>query len=571
MVLHRPKTASEAVDSIEALQSIIDVLATPVFIKDREHRWVLVNEAFCDFVGHAREDLVGKSDYDFVPREQADVFWEKDNLVFTSGEENENEEVLTDGSGETRTIVTRKRLIRAGGIRLLVAVITDITAFREAEKHNRYLAHHDMLSGLANRVLMGERCDSVFADPAVHGKLCSALVMDLDRFKQVNDAFGHTAGDELIRQFAKRLTALASSSDLVARIGGDEFAVVVFDDRGPEALDDLCRRILEAARQPFNVAGATVHIGASIGVASLRVGEANRCELVRRADVALYTAKIAGRNCYRMYDVAIDQGRVTRVTLEGDLRAAIAAGKDLVVYYQPLYSGDTIIGLEALVRWRHPRRGLVSPAAFVPIAEETGLIVPLGDLVLEQVCVALASWPDVTVAVNISAVQLRDPDLAMRIMRRLAGHRIPPARIELEVTETALLNPDGIAEANLTALRDAGFRIALDDFGTGYSSLSHLQNLQVDIVKIDQSFVSHIGQSSDSAPIIQAIVHLARILDLKVVAEGVETDVQRRFLIDVGCSSLQGFLLSPPLPAEKVGPLLARHGAARVSDARSAA
>ncbi len=566
-----PRLATQAINSVEALQSIIDVLATPVFVKDRDHRWVLVNRALCDFMGRAREELIGKSDYDFQPREQADVFWQKDDLVFTTGQENENEEVLTDRDGDTRTIVTRKTPISIAGAPLLVAVITDITAFREAEKHSNYLAHHDMLSGLANRTLLGERLDALFTDPAARGKACSALVMDLDRFKQVNDAFGHATGDELIRQFARRLTGLVSADDIVARIGGDEFAVVVFDDPSSGAIDDVCSVILEVARVPYVVAGAVMHVGVSIGTASVRIGEASRCELVRRADVALNSAKTAGRDCCRTYDAAIDQGRVARVTLEGELRAAIAARKDLVVHYQPLYSGDRIIGLEALLRWNHPERGLVPPAAFVPIAEETGLIVSLGDLVLDQACAALADWPGITMAINISAVQLRDPNLAMRIMRRLAVHGIPTARIEIEVTESVLLNPGDATEANLAALRAAGIRIALDDFGTGYSSLSYLQDLKIDSVKIDQSFVSHLGQSTDSAQIIQAIVHLARILNLKVVAEGVETEAQRRFLVDAGCSILQGYLLSPPLPAEKIGPLLARQGDATAAAEQDAA
>ncbi len=555
-----PFTALQAIDSIEALQSIIDVLATPVFVKDREHRWVLVNRALCDFMGHAREELIGRSDYDFLPREQADVFWEKDNLVFTTGVENENEEVLTGPDGQSRTIVTRKRLIHVDRVPLLVAVITDITAFREAEAHNRYLAYHDALSGLANRALLDERLESAVADPASGARRCSVLIIDLDRFKQVNDAYGHGTGDELIREFAKRVTALVSASDTVARLGGDEFAVVLLGTRSLEALDRLCHRILEAAEAPFVVAGVTVHVSASIGLAAGFVGDTSRSDLLRRADVALYSAKSAGRNCCRMYDAAMDEGRAARVSLERDLRVAIATGNGLEVYYQPLYSGDSISGLEALVRWNHPQLGLLLPPRFVPMAEETGLITPLGDFVIDQACRALAGWPNITMAVNISAVQLRDPNLPMRIMRKLAVHGIAPARIELEVTETVVLGSGGVTQANLTTLREAGFRIALDDFGTGYSSLSHLQNLKVDSVKIDQSFVSHLGQSSDSAPIIQAVVHLARMLNLKVVAEGVETDTQRQFLIDAGCSSLQGFLLSPPLPERQVGALLARQG-----------
>ena len=562
---------TQAIDSVEALQSIIDVLATPVFVKDRQHRWVLVNQALCEFLGHPREELVGKSDYDFLPRAQADVFWEKDNLVFTTGEENENEETLSDPSGQPRTIVTRKRLIHVAGIPMLVAVITDITAFREAEAHNRYLAHHDTLSGLGNRVLLNERLDSAVADPALGSKRCSLFIADLDHFKQVNDAYGHATGDELIREFAKRLTALVSSGDSVTRLGGDEFVIALLGAQSDEDIDSLCFHILEAARAPFVVAGVVVHIGASVGVASELVGDMSRSDLLRRADVALYSAKSAGRNCCRVYDISMDEGRAARIALESDLRAAIATGKGLDVYYQPLYTDGSITSLEALIRWEHPRLGPLLPPAFVPMAEETGLIASLGDFVLDRACIALADWPRVTVAINVSAIQLRDPDLPMRIMRKLAAHGVAPARLELEITETALLNPDGIARTNLIALRDVGFRVALDDFGTGYSSLSHLQKLEVDSVKIDQSFVSALGQSSDSAPIIQAIVHIGRMLNLKVVAEGVETDAQRKFLLNVGCSSLQGFLLSPPLPEREIISLLAKQGNRRRAGKRNAA
>ncbi len=551
-------TPVEAIASIEALQAIIDVLASPVFVKDREHRWVLVNRALCEFMGHSREELLGKSDYDYLPREQADVFWQKDDIVFATGEENENEEVITDRSGQVRTIVTRKRLIHAAGVPLLVAVVTDITAFREAEAHSRYLAFHDTLSGLANRALMNERIDAALTDSASAARRISVLIVDLDRFKQVNDAYGHAAGDELIREFAKRVTALVSASDTVARLGGDEFAVLLPAIQSEDALQALCHRMLDAARAPFVVAGVRVHIGASLGVASENARETSRSELLRRADVALYSAKTAGRNCCRLYEESMDAGRAARMVMESDLREAIATGKGLDVYYQPLYSGSTIVGVEALVRWHHPRLGMLLPPAFVPIAEETGLIVPLGDMVLDRACAALGRWPGITLSVNVSAVQLRDPDLPIQIMRRLAAHNVPPNRLELEITETAVLTVDATVQANLTALRAAGIRIALDDFGTGYSSLGHLRTLQVDSVKIDQSFISHLGQSSDTAPIVQAVVHMARMLGLKVTAEGVETDSQRQFLLATGCSNLQGFLLSPPLPEDDVAPLLAK-------------
>ncbi len=560
---------SKAISSVDALQKIIDVLATPVFVKDRDHIWQLANDSMCAFMGRSRQELVGKSDFDVVPREQAEVFWRKDDLVFNTGEENENEEKISDRFGQVRTIVTRKRLIHVDGTPLLVGVITDITAFREAEAHSRYLAYHDTLSGLANRALLCQRLDAALAGSMRHNP-CNLVLVDLDRFKQVNDAFGHAAGDELIIDFGKRMTALVRATDTVARLGGDEFAILLPGGTSAKALASVCGRILEAARSPFPVAGVSVNVGASIGIVSERSRDANRSEVLRKADVALYSAKAAGGDCFRVYSEAMDEGRTLRLEMESELREAIRTGVGLEVYYQPLFSGSSMAGVEALVRWNHPRLGFLTPARFIPIAEETGLIVPLGDLVLDKACRALTRWPEISLAVNLSAVQLRDGGLAGRILKTIHDHGLEPRRLELEITETAVLSADATTQASLQRLRSAGLKIVLDDFGTGYSSLSHLQNLRVDRIKIDQSFVSHLGETSDSAPIVKAVIHLAGMLGLGVTAEGVETEGQRQFLIETGCLDLQGHLLSPPLPEGRIAPLLATRGTARAAK-RSAA
>ncbi len=556
--ISRPPTSAGAIRSAEALQTIIDVLATPIFVKDRDHCLLLVNDSMCDFMGRSKQELIGKSDFDFVPPEEAEIFWQKDDLVFKTGEENENEEKITDRDGQQRTIVTRKRLVHIEGVPLLIAVITDITAFREAEAHSRYLAYHDTLSGLPNRAVLSERIDGLLTGPAAEAECCGLLYVDLDRFKQVNDAYGHAAGDELIREFAKRLTSLVRSTDTVARIGGDEFAILLSGAPSVEVIAKLCRRILAAARSPFIVAGATVHVDASIGVVPGLQPDTSRSDILRRADVALYNAKKEGRGCYRVYSEAMDEGRSARLAVENELREAIESDRGIELRYQPLFSGDVITGVEALVRWNHPRLGLLAPSGFMPIAEETGLVVPLGDIVLERACGALKHWPGITLAVNLSPVQLRDVNFSTRVLKKLRKFSLDPERLELEITETAMLSADATTQAHLRKLRAAGIKIALDDFGTGYSSLSHLQSLHVDRIKIDQSFVRHLGQSSDSAPIIQAVVHIARMFGLKVTAEGVETDSQRQFLLETGCSHLQGFLLSPPLPEDQIGPMLAR-------------
>jgi len=551
---------TEAIGSVEALQKIIDVIPSPVFVKDREHRWLILNDSMCKLIGLPREQLIGKSDFGIVPDEQAKVFWKIDDQVFSTGEENENEEEITDRSGKVRRIVTRKCRVYVGdAVPLLVAVITDITAFREAEAHSRFLAFHDPLSGLANRALLTERVDQTLAHR--NGNACALLYIDLDRFKDVNDRHGHQAGDELIRHFARRLTGLVRATDTVARLGGDEFAILVSEVEDLASLDGLCARVLEAARQPFDLAGMTAFVNASIGVVVADQLDLRCADLLRKADVALYKAKSDGRSCCRTFSDEMDEHRRRRALIEAELRDALASGRGLAVHYQPIYANDDerLVGVEALIRWDHPMLGPLPPAQFLPIAEETGLIVPLGDWVLEKACTAMSAWSDIFVAVNLSPVQLRDPDLAERILGVVRMCRLDPKRLQIEITESAIFNADASAIYTLRTLRNAGIRVALDDFGTGYSSLTHLRSLDVDKVKIDRSFVQCLGQSADSNVIVQAVANIGRTLGLAVTAEGVETREQRLFLAATGCSELQGYLFSKPLPEEALAELLGSH------------
>ena len=553
-------TPLEAIGSLEALQTVIDVVASPIFVKDRQHRWVLLNDSMCKFVGLPRTKLIGKSDFDFVPAEQAEIFWTIDDRVFTTGVENENEEEHTDLNGNVRTIMTRKRLVHVGeeNIPLLVAVITDITAFREAEAHSRYLALHDGLSGLANRTLLNDKVDKELSRKASGSTRCALLYIDLDRFKDVNDRLGHQAGDELIREFSSRISTLVRAGDTVARIGGDEFAILISDADSPEVIEALCARILEAARQPFEVAGMRAYVGASIGVVLAAEPDCRYTDLLRKADVALYKAKSDGRGCFRIFSEDMDERSRMRGFIETELRDALAEERGLEIYYQPLYSNanETLIGVEALVRWRHPTLGFLGPAQFVPIAEETGLIAQLGEWVLATACRTVSRWPDISLAVNISPVQLRDPLLAPHLLKIVRESGFDPARLQLEITENALFNADGIVACSIRDLRAAGVRIALDDFGTGYSSLAHLRRLEVDKVKIDRSFVQYLGQSADSGAIVQAVANIGKTLGLMVTAEGVETEEQREFLASTGCTELQGYLFSRPLQEQDMADLL---------------
>lgn len=417
----------------------------------------------------------------------------------------------------------------------------------------RHLAHHDLLTGLPNRGQFENRLGDALRTLRA-GENLAVLYLDLDRFKEVNDTFGHPAGDELLREFADRLRRLTRETDTVARIAGDEFTIVLNKLDAQEAAEELCRRLIETARHPFDIAGTQVFVGVSVGVALAPRDGRDLVELTRRADVALYHAKRAGRSEFAIYASEMDTSINARRDLERDLREALETPGQLQVYYQPLFSaaGPNITGVEALARWEHPQRGWVSPDLFIPVAEEAGLIEKLGDWVLREACSTAAGWPIETVAVNVSAIELRSPTFAVRVANALLSTGMSSRRLELEVTESSLCDKSGECEHNVAALRELGVRFALDDFGTGFSSLTRLQQFEVDRIKIDRSFVQGFGNANGDEAIVQAIVALARATGLKTTAEGVETISQSEFLKNIGCDDLQGFLLSRPLPSCEV-------------------
>ena len=426
------------------------------------------------------------------------------------------------------------------------------------------LAFHDSLTGLPNRALFEDRLGIALGRRDV----CTAvLLLDLDRFKNVNDTLGHQAGDALIREFGERLTHLIRHGDTVARLGGDEFAVLV---EGAALVDvrNLANRILAEVRRPFELGGAQAYVGVSIGVALSHESCSDPLELVRKADIALYSAKDSGRDAYRLFTPEMDKNVKLRSTVEVELRSAIDSGTGLCLHYQPEVGNDgRIVGVEALLRWEHPERGLMLPSRFVTVAEETGLIVPLGDWVLRQACLASLHWPELFVAVNLSPVQFRAPDFFDRLMRIVREAGADPRRIQLEVTERVLLQDDESVRAILGRLHAAGFTIVLDDFGTGYSSLSYLRKFEIDKIKIDGSFVQHLGEEADCAAIVTAVLALGRAMGLTVAAEGVETAEQVQFLKIAGCLEMQGHFFSHAVPAAAIGGLLGKGGSAAAAAA----
>ena len=456
-------------------------------------------------------------------------------------------------------VLTALILIALAALAVLMGVLRRRSLkLRKSEAHVRHLAHHDQLTGLVNRSRFYAILDDVLREKRRTRDSVAVLYLDLDMFKEVNDTFGHPAGDELLGQVALRLQSAIGANDEVGRIGGDEFAIMLRSAELATSIESVCDRIVELARHPFDIAGTQVFIGVSIGVAVAPRDGFDRVELMRRADVALYRAKLAGRSGYAVYMRAMDDLIDARRDIGRDLRKAIDSETGLDILYQPLVSASDgrIEGVEALLRWHHPARGAISPDVFIPIAEESGLIDRLGEWVLRNACKTAGKWKLNTVAVNVSAIELRSPGYAARVANIIMATGFDPRRLELEVTESALADKGGQCHRNITALRELGVRFALDDFGTGFSSLGRLHELSVDRIKIDRSFVQGFGKSNGDEAIVKAIVDLARGAGLRTTAEGVETVTQSEYLKSLGCDDLQGYLLSLPLSAEEMSNLL---------------
>lgn len=426
------------------------------------------------------------------------------------------------------------------------------------EQQIQRLAGQDELSNLPNRRTFDLRLDQELAQLGRTKSGLAVLMLDLDRFKAVNDTYGHNAGDELIRQVAKRLTTILRLGDTVARLGGDEFGIIQthMNEAGASAV--LGQRILDALTEPFEIGGVAVTIGCSIGIAHAPQDGADRGTLMRLADTALYQAKNEGRNRYSFFEPQMNRALQVKRMVEEDLRNAINRD-ELLLHYQPQVSidGATIVGVEALVRWPHPVHGMIPPSEFIGIAEERGLIMPLSEWVLRRACEQALKWPGIKLAVNVSPIQFRHKDFVASVIRVIEETGFDPARLELELTEGVVVEDADAAENAMMDLRAHGIGLALDDFGTGYSSLIYLRRFAFDKIKIDRSFLEYMETTGESAILVHSVVHLGRALGLRVCAEGVETTEQHRFLQAVGCHELQGFLFSKGVPPREIDRLLA--------------
>ncbi len=458
---------------------------------------------------------------------------------------------LTDG----RIIAVTYRPMKDGGF---VATFEDATARIRSEERIRYLAHHDALTGLPNRVAFYEGIEEALTHLR-RSESMAVLSLDLDHFKNVNDTLGHPIGDLLLKAVAGRMRSCVRDEDIVARLGGDEFAIVQMSQSEPEDITAVAARLTEVVGSPYDLDGRQVVVGVSIGIA-LAPADGDTPDIVmKNADLALYRAKANGGGGYCFFEVAMDARLQARRELELELRKAVING-EFEVYYQPIIDVKTgqITSCEALIRWHHPERGVISPADFIPIAEETGLIVPIGEWVLRQACAAAAGWPtNVTLAVNISPAQFKSRNLLPAVVGALAASGLPATRLGLEITELVLIQDNQGAFEILHRLRDLGIKIGMDDFGTGYSSLGYLRSFPFDKIKIDQSFIRDLPSKEESVAIVRAVVGLSSSLGMTTIAEGVETAEQLESVTAEGCNEFQGFLFSRARPAGEIARMFA--------------
>lgn len=542
------------------LDSIIENIPNMIFLKRAtDLRFVLFNKAGEQLLGVDRQNVLGKDDYDLFPSVQAEFMRAGDHEAMRSrGLVDIPEETINTRDG-TRILHTQKLALydTSGGAEYILGISVDITERKQAEERISELAFYDQLTGLPNRILLQDRLKQAMNSAHRTGTFGAVVMIDLDNFKTLNDTLGHDMGDMLLRQVAQRLSSVLRDGDTVARLGGDEFVVVLAglsmsEREAANVAETVTEKMLSTLQQPYPLGNTLHHTTASMGVTLFDGDVAAMEELVKQADLAMYKSKAAGRNVVRFFDPSLEAAVKERAALEEDLRQAILQ-KQFLLHYQAQMSGDHLTGAEVLVRWQHPKRGLVSPAEFIPLAEDTGLILPLGQWVLETACKQLAAWSHhpafehLTVAVNVSAHQFRQPDFVGQVLATLKNSGANPHKLKLELTESLLVsNVEEVIE-KMHALKAKGVYFSLDDFGTGYSSLSYLRRLPLDQLKIDQSFVRDVLVNPSAASIAKAIIVLAQNLGLGVIAEGVEVVSQRDFLASAGCHAYQGYFFSRPL------------------------
>ena len=539
------------------LEAVIEHIPAVVFVKDaRDFRFILLNLAGEEFLGVKRDAIIGRTDHDVFPKDEADRFVARDREVLKSRQVEiiEEEPVHTPHNG-LRFLRTRMIVVcdNKDEPQYLLGISEDVTDQKLKSERIRHMAHHDGLTDLANRALFRRRLDAAMAEYRCTRSGVVLFFIDLDGFKRLNDTLGHPTGDAVLRLLAERLRRCAHDGDTVARLGGDEFAIVhpvLPTSKSPTA---MAAEIVRSIARPYDVGGSQLTLTASVGVSVAGEGCQEPDRMLKNADVALYRAKTDGRNAFRFYDASMDNYLEAKRDLERAVRNALARG-EFEVHYQPIVDvrSERTCGYEALIRWRHRERGLLPPSEFIGIAEEVGFIVPLGEWVLRKACDDAASWPPyMRLAVNISPAQC-SAALTQTVMNALAASRLPPDRLELEITESALLQDNDVTLATLHQLRKLGVKIAMDDFGTGYSSLSYLRSFPFDKIKIDQSFVKEVLVHPESLVIVRAVAGLGLSFGVPTTAEGVETREQFEQIREAGCTQCQGYLFGRAVPNAEV-------------------
>jgi diguanylate cyclase (GGDEF)-like protein/PAS domain S-box-containing protein len=572
-ITERHRAEKELEKTRNFLHTVIENVPVPIIVKNAgDRRYVLINRPVEEHFGLSREQMIGRTAHDVFSKADADIVDQHDNRLLATREQEffDVHPIETPGNGTRLVTSTRLPIIGDDGTaQYLVNVLQDVTERKRAEARIAHMAHYDALTDLPNRAAFTECFATTLARAAKEKDAFALLSVDLDRFKEVNDVFGHTIGDKLLCAVSGRLGAAAEGAFL-ARLGGDEFALIISGGSHPASAHALAERLMASVAEDFELDGHRLRIGLSIGIAIYPADGTDASSLIGNADAALHRAKSGGRGTIRFFEADMDQRLRERRALVHDLQDAVESG-ELLVYYQPQARIDgEITGFEALVRWRHPTRGLIAPDMFIPAAEESGLILPIGEWVLRESCREAASWPKpLNIAVNLSPVQFRHGDLPGLVHAVLLETGLAPGRLELEITESVLIDDLARGLTILRRLKLLGVHIAMDDFGTGYSSLSNLQAFAFDKIKIDRSFISSLDTSPQSATIVRAVIGLGRGLDLPVIAEGVETNKQLEFLSAEACTAVQGYLVGKPLPigayADSVGREAAHDGIASVA------
>jgi len=540
-----------------------------VFFKDLHSRFLLVSEGWLSAVGGGRalEDVIGKTDFDIFSSPHALAAYEDEQRIIATGESivgKVERETFPDRPDAWAATTKHPLRDRRGRIIGTFGIARDVTAQVEAQRALEYQALHDPVTGLLNRVALTDRLGQAIAALERQPGRFAVLFLDIDNFKTINDTLGHDIGDQALVELSHRLRRVARRADTIARYGGDEFVLVCNALRDEEDVLTIAERVIALVGAPLELAAHTFSVTCSIGAVICTDHKADSSELLEHADLAMYEAKRAGTNQSRLFDPGLRRDSFAGAgNLAGDLRRALAEG-ELFVLYQPVFRllDKAPISLEALVRWRHPERGLIPPTEFIPVAEQQGLIGALDGFVLNEALAQLAAWrlddgcpEELTMAVNVSARELRDRDLPARVAATLSRHGVPPAHLCLEISENAMLAELEDIDGVLGALVDIGITIALDDFGTGYSTLAHAQQLRPHVLKIDRRFVANVASHTRDRDIVAAVIAMAHALDMTVVGEGVETDLQRSELVALGCDAAQGFLFAGPMRHEAIADL----------------